>query len=336
MMIQSSEISVIVQGPVHGTPSQPPHQQITRMNLQCLRRSLPDVQIILSTWEGTNVDSLDYDILVINKDPGSLKVHGDRDNNINRQIITTFNGLKKADRKYAIKLRTDCSIYHNAILDILDMQMQLPSNNLQLFRNKIILSEIGTFSPLHRGILFHPSDIFQSGLREDLLDYWNTPFETEEETLHWNKRVRKRRLFSFAPNVFQRHTPEQHLFISFLDKHNVPVNIRFFDDFSSDMIIKSEKFLGSNFSIFRTDRLGLAASSHLWNDGLTLRCYREHQFHELEQLCNEDLPDSHVKWQKRYVACKRNHYLRACKHFFIDNFIVKILSSLRLFNNSHS
>ena len=51
--IKSEEISVIVQGPIH--------KKRTKKTLQSIRTNLPNAEIILSTWEGSDVKGLDFD-----------------------------------------------------------------------------------------------------------------------------------------------------------------------------------------------------------------------------------------------------------------------------------
>lgn len=63
--IKPKDISVVVQGAIN--------KEITPRCLQSIRTLLPNAEIILSTWEGSDVDGLDYDKLVLNKDPGAVK-----------------------------------------------------------------------------------------------------------------------------------------------------------------------------------------------------------------------------------------------------------------------
>ena len=62
-MINSNEISVIVQGAIDKTE--------TPKCLKSIRKYLPDAEIILSTWEGSDLNGLDYDVLVINQLPSA-------------------------------------------------------------------------------------------------------------------------------------------------------------------------------------------------------------------------------------------------------------------------
>ena len=60
--IDTNDISVVVQGAID--------QINTPKCLRSIRKRLPGAEIILSTWEGSPIDGLDYDKLVLNKDPG--------------------------------------------------------------------------------------------------------------------------------------------------------------------------------------------------------------------------------------------------------------------------
>ena len=60
--IDTKDISIVVQGAVD--------PKNTPKCLTSIRKYLPGAEIILSTWEGTDCTGLDYDVLVLNKDPG--------------------------------------------------------------------------------------------------------------------------------------------------------------------------------------------------------------------------------------------------------------------------
>ena len=56
--IKNEDISVVVQGAIH--------PEWTPLVLKSIRKSLPGARVILSTWEGTDISKLDYDVLVLN------------------------------------------------------------------------------------------------------------------------------------------------------------------------------------------------------------------------------------------------------------------------------
>ena len=63
-MIDLKDISVVVQGAI---------TNYTKLCLESIRKYLPGAEIILSTWDDSNIDRLDYDVVIFNKDPGDLK-----------------------------------------------------------------------------------------------------------------------------------------------------------------------------------------------------------------------------------------------------------------------
>ena len=63
-LVDNKDITVVVQGAVD--------REKTPICLQSIRRMLPGAFIILSTWEGTDVDGLEYDDVVLSEDPGGF------------------------------------------------------------------------------------------------------------------------------------------------------------------------------------------------------------------------------------------------------------------------
>ena len=110
--IKSKDISVVVQGAINS--------EVTPKCLESIRKYLPEAEIILSTWEGSDVVRLDYDKLILNKDPGGADCSRDGKgiNNCNRELVSTFEGLKLANRKYALKIRSDIVFINNKITAI--------------------------------------------------------------------------------------------------------------------------------------------------------------------------------------------------------------------------
>ena len=102
--MDGANISVVLQGAVDA--------EICTQIVKSVRLYLPRAEIVLSTWDGTDVGAMDYDVLVMNEDPGALKslYRGSKEyvnNNINRQIVSTRNGIRRASREYVMKLRSD-------------------------------------------------------------------------------------------------------------------------------------------------------------------------------------------------------------------------------------
>jgi hypothetical protein len=110
-MIDGAEVSVVVQGPVVGGPSDAPERRRTQLALASVRAAYPACEIVFSTWKGAQTGGLIYDRLVLNDDPGAVSQNDttlrDVFNNLNRQIVSTRNGLAATTRRHAIKLRSD-------------------------------------------------------------------------------------------------------------------------------------------------------------------------------------------------------------------------------------
>jgi hypothetical protein len=169
-MISDKDISVVVQGPIHT------QDNLTKRVLESVRTHLPNAELILSTWKGSKVDGLDCDILLLNDDPGAINSR----NNVNRQIVSTRNGLQKATRTYAVKLRTDTQLTGTGFIDAFDKYPER-REDFKVFERKIVIPTIHTRNPfeLSNAHFFHPSDIFHFGLKSDMLLLWNIPMATE-------------------------------------------------------------------------------------------------------------------------------------------------------------
>ncbi len=110
-MIDSKEISVVIQGPVHGAEHDLPELQWTKIAADSVRHYLPKSEIILSTWQEVDPKFIKYDKLVVNVEPPTIKNLPPNINpNLNRLICTTANGIKASSREYVLKMRSDMSL----------------------------------------------------------------------------------------------------------------------------------------------------------------------------------------------------------------------------------
>ncbi len=149
--------------------------------LKSIRRALPGAEIILSTWEREVVDGLDYDVLVQSPDPGGQPRPDGLMHNINRQIVSTLNGLQQASKIYAVKMRTNSLLENPKFLEQYDKRPLNPQYP-KLFRNWVVSTELYSRNPAKTDCirLFLPSDIFFFGLRRDLLNLWDIPLHPDQ------------------------------------------------------------------------------------------------------------------------------------------------------------
>jgi hypothetical protein len=210
MDINLSDISIVVQGPIISE---------TDNNLGIIRKFFPNSYIILSTWITDNymiVKKSNYDLIILNNDPGSKS---QPIGNVNRQIVSTLNGINKVKTKYVVKLRTDSILFNSNFL-------KYYTNNISkynLFKNPILILSIFAKDPEKWQVLYHISDIFLFGLTTDLKNLFDIPL---------------------AENQFL--TPEQYIFSCYL-KNKGFTGIEDMYELTFIKILKSELYISNSF-----------------------------------------------------------------------------------------
>lgn len=206
----NEDITVVVQGPV---------VDITKDVLLSVRKYLPGSQIILSTWEGSDVAGLDADLTILNKDPGGHKHSDELDwqlNNLNRQIVSSANGLKKVKTKYALKMRTEYYLTGCSFLESY-RKYQNRSDKVKITKQRIAVCSLYTrFQYSHLPLPYHVSDWFYFGLAEDLLDLVDIPLPEEPSFSNWFKGKKKPDNILLYTNM--RFAPEQYMWLGLLHK----------------------------------------------------------------------------------------------------------------------
>ena len=247
----NSEITFVVQGPVI--------KGQTVEVLKSIRSNFNESKIILSTWENTNIDfdvNL-YDRVIFNKDPGNFwhsSIKGIM-NNVDRQIVSTYNGLKSCDTKYAFKIRTDFKITGSDFLKYFDVFDKF-NEEYRIVNKRILACTNATRNLRNKFCLkypFHISDFAFFGLTEDLLNLFNIPLTPEEDKKYFdiNKNI---------PNIYKlscRFVPEQWIFLSFLRKNNKSINCRYYCDFSEENSNLTELYIVNNFTLLNLEQFNL-------------------------------------------------------------------------------
>jgi len=245
-VINSKDISVVVQGAV---------SEKTPECLKSIRTSLPDAEIVLATYINTDINGLDYDKAALIEDPGSYPYsnhpNSSRPNNINRQIKTTLEGLKTATRKYAFKLRSDFLINGCGFLDYFD-KFPKSDPDYKIFKYKILSCVFFARNP-HNHHPFHPSDIAFFGLREDLINLFDIPLMTKDESTAYEANG-----YSYC-----QYVPEQHLWIKCLLKNGKTTGLKHQRDVNDKNAADSEKYTASNFIYLDWNQFNLTAPTHL-------------------------------------------------------------------------
>jgi len=125
--------------------------------------------IILSCWQDDNVHSKrnfgSGIVLVTNQKPITFG-----DDNINLQIVSSLNGLKKVNTEYAIKMRTDQLYDYNSMMVMYDFFIKNRKDHL-------------IFVPgMYPHLLFHPRDHLFWGKTSDLIKLFDIPLKTNNVT----------------------------------------------------------------------------------------------------------------------------------------------------------
>ena len=247
--IDNSEISVIVQGTIDNIN--------TPKCLQSIRKHFPESEIILSTWEGSNVEHLDFDKVIFNKDPGNFDMSPYEKNNVERQIISTVSGLLLSKRLYALKIRSDISLTSNSFIKYFHKFNNF-DNEWHFLQQRIIIPSMITRDPRYWESPMCPSDWCSFGLRSDMLSLWNNNFLSDDDKKWFLDKQKPYLVTKFYPHLTARFNPEQIIWIGFINKFKRTHIDHMFDinDFSmeetlksyaNNLIILSEKQFGIKF-----------------------------------------------------------------------------------------
>ncbi len=236
--LASLDVSVVVQGPVGRLGDQ--QRRWTAAALASARRVLPHAEVVLSTWEGSDVTGLDADTLVLSADPGPSLPRDPTHvvNNVNRQIATTRAGLERATRPFAWKLRTDMELLHDGALTLLG-GWPARAAEARVLEERVLVPQFYTFNPrrVYARFPYMVSDWAQFGARDDLLDIWSAP--RWDPTYEW---LLGRRIVA----------SEQWVWMSLLNKHDADAFIG-----RPDVVAHSALCLVNNAVVLDMEDLGL-------------------------------------------------------------------------------
>ncbi len=241
---QFSDISVIVQGGI--SPA------LTAECLVSIRHLMPDAEIILSSWEGSDTVGLEADHIILSDKPESFLYddYTKKANNVNFMLRSTLAGLKKATRPYALKIRTDFKLIGTDMLHYL-ARYEKSDPTYRLFQRKIIACSFFSRDPrtAKTALQYHPSDIAFFGLRDDLINLFDVPHMQKEDEFYTQIQSR----------YFNRYVPEQHLFINCLKKNNHTIDYDSQIDPNEKHIELTERYFASNFIFLSWSEFGIQA-----------------------------------------------------------------------------
>lgn len=316
--MKSRELSVIVQGRIEN--------DLTCKCLQSIRKYLPDAEIILSTWEGSDLNGLDglFDIPVLNKDPGAV-IFDDKENkqnNLNRILVSTQNGINAATRKYVLRLRSDLVLKNANLLKLTDNFMVRMSKSA-LFKQPIFSYEIFSIKydikkRTKQRMLFHISDWCYLGLKEDLQELFNIPLVVEPEFSRYFETHHKQVDDIHTTRLWQM-SPEQYFTSANAAKVCGDLCFGNYLDITPENIKISEDFIINNFRVFSQKEWGI---STLKEEYKTIKmCVhspfiyysKAEQLKDYKKYCDNTIEISETVFLQKLYGTKYYESLR--KHF---------------------
>jgi hypothetical protein len=199
----SLRLSIVIQGKLYFSK-----QGSTLDVLRSVRHNFPFCELILSTWKSEVIcDDIKNvcDHIVLNDDPGDETDPADVPININRQIVSSKNGIAVATREYVIKSRTDMIFKSDSIIDYLTNE---------LFREKLIVANFTTRSHfIKNGIPFWVCDFIIAGNRLNVMKYFEVDLY-EHDDFNFYKKNKHPKDFQDKSH-FYRYSPESYLAISY-------------------------------------------------------------------------------------------------------------------------
>lgn len=252
MKIDSKNISVVVQGPIDWSLYQKSLKGTTLTLTQNIRKLLPNAEIVISTWEKQQIDGLLMDKVVFSKDPGAQGVaSGFTPNNVNRQIVSTVQGLKAATRPFCLKIRSDMIIEGVDFIKIFCGKPDFPNNKRKLFRHSIVTNNFSSRNTetisekLHNHfLLFHPSDHAQFGYTEDIMKFWDIPFQADNDAYYFLERAFPNR---WRMAELSRLAPEQHICVNAICKSGEKIDFKHYADYTPELRKLSDHYLDTYF-----------------------------------------------------------------------------------------
>lgn len=326
--IAFKEIAVVIQGGVS--------DKYTLEVLQSIKKHLPGSFIILSTWEGTK-EIKGVDLQINNTDPGATILNKEGQlNNINRQIVSTINGLKEAIRlgyNYALKIRTDTKLTSCNFKQYFG-KFDFRWNQFKLFEERIVICN----KYVRPSIIFpfHISDWALFGKSTDLFNLFDIPPEPSLYTdwFRHNPLTAEHKTHIFK-DFRHRYCAEQYIWTKCLSKK---FNIKFehMFDFSNDNTTISDLALSNNFVVLSDNQFGIKYLKHKTNsdfcidfqDWLNLYSMKsDDEYHE--NLNGEDLTVAAIRRCKTRIYDLRRKV--QCKVSLAKNIRRLLIANIRLF-----
>ena len=244
--VKSKDITFVMQGPFAESGKFDSNKSIFS-----LRESFPESQIIVSTWVGQGLQFLGMDFLIESIDPGVPSVGESKVCSINRQLVSSYAGLKKVSTKYAVKIRSDCRLVSDKLMTTLG----------SLDEEKLVIIE---YSSVHSVVGYHKlnynlCDWFVAGNREGVEALFNRDLVSDDDLSYWCDR--KKPWLHSLPECVELFQAEQYLWLPMAAKHQ-PCNLKHGFDFHFSDFVRFMNFASQTVTVLAPEDLSLESSKH--------------------------------------------------------------------------
>lgn len=245
-LINQNEISVLIAAPINLTHT---HQCISS-----IRKHLPKAEIIISTWQGEPIETVDCNQLILNEHQHVLKdVLTPSSSSLLRKLILTQSGLKKCSKKYILKLSTYITLSSSKIISYTN-QFLARDQQYEMFNKKIITSsyfskKFLTNGKEHQPTPFYVSDSICFGLKEDLDNLYHIPLPKEPEHTRYFKTNPYRGLKKTLVEQSHQYAHEQYILYHAAKKKFPNLSFQNAMDYDKYNIIMSDQIIANNFII---------------------------------------------------------------------------------------
>ena len=220
------QLTIVFQGKLHNKGA-----KSTEELIKSYIQYYPKVNIVISTWKGEVISSYlkENCKVVFSEDPGRVvDWQSNKPNNVNRQIVSSLNGIKIVESKYVLKLRTDCSVN----LDLISKIFIKYCNN----DKKVIISNLTSKNPRYvNKLYYHFCDWIYFGKTDEVIKFFDIPLFSSK----------------LYPNSKIDVAPEQHISFSWLINKNY---IKVLSDIYSLFTIRTQEKIISECLILTTPR----------------------------------------------------------------------------------
>jgi hypothetical protein len=242
---RAEDISFVLQGPIErGGRGQ------TAAACAAIRAHFPGAEIVLSTWEGTDAGGLGADVVVHSEDPGAVGPNP-YNVNTNRQIVSSFEGVRAASRPLVAKVRSDMLFVSDALLAHWG-RWEERTEELRLFERRVLVPNVFARRPGHLSPYpLHPSDWSYFGTRADLELLFDVPHMRRKDSERRAGDDALARLYHALPQR-PTYTPEQWIWTHALRKVAPDTKLRHVFDLTPETLRLTELSFVNNLAILDT------------------------------------------------------------------------------------